>query len=180
MKVLIVVDMQNDFIDGALGTPEAQAIVPNVVEKIMSLEDDDRLVLTQDEHYSDYLKTQEGTNLPVKHCIFSTDGIEINTDIMRAISEKADGYRVYHKSTFGSLEMAHIFYDFAQSEDIDTIEFVGLCTDVCVISNALITKAYLPEVEIVVDASCCAGVTPESHKAALTVMKSCQIKIINE
>ena len=133
-----------------------------------------------DEHYSDYLKTQEGTNLPVKHCIFNTDGIEINTDIMRAISEKADGYRVYHKSTFGSLEMANVFYDYARTEEVDSIEFVGLCTDICVISNALIMKTFLPQVEIVVDASCCAGVTPESHKAALTVMKSCQIKVINE
>ena len=180
MKILVVVDCQNDFISGSLGSKEAQAIVPNVVEKIMSLEDDDCLVLTQDEHYSDYLKTQEGTNLLVKHCIFNTDGIEINTDIMRAINEKADGYRVYHKSTFGSLEMANVSYDYARTEEVDSIEFVGLCTDICVISNALIMKTFLPQVEIVVDASCCAGVTPESHKAALTVMKSCQIKVINE
>lgn len=180
MKILVVVDCQGDFISGSLGSPEAQAIVPKIVEKIMSLEDNDCIVLTQDEHYSDYLETQEGANLPVKHCIFNTDGIEINADIMNAIGEKVDGYRVYHKSTFGSLEMGYSFYDYGQSEEVDTIEFVGLCTDVCVISNALITKAYLPEVEIIVDASCCAGVTPESHKAALTAMKSCQIKVINE
>ena len=99
---------------------------------------------------------------------------------MRAIGEKADSYRVYHKNTFGSLEMGDSFYDYNESEEIDTIEIVGLCTDVCVVSNALILKAYLPEIEIIVDASCCAGVTPESHKAALTVMKSCQIKVINE
>ena len=185
MKILVVVDCQNDFITGSLGSPAAVAIIPKVIEKIKSLEEGDCIILTQDEHYTDYLDTQEGKNLPVKHCIKDTEGSDINSSIMDAIDKnrKIDGCLIYRKNTFGSLRMGYDFYKHEQVEDtkgIDIIEFVGLCTDICVISNALITKAYLPEVEIVVDASCCAGVTPESHKAALTVMKSCQIKVINE
>ena len=181
MKILVIVDCQEDFISGSLGSKEAQAIVPNVIEKIKTVEKGDCILLTQDEHFdSEYLSTKEGINLPVKHCIFNTDGIKINSDIMGTIHEIANAYQVYHKHTFGSLEMASSVYSYAQMEEVDQIEIVGLCTDICVVSNALILKAYLPEIEIVVDASCCAGVTPETHKAALTVMKSCQIKVINE
>ena len=173
MKTLIVVDMQNDFIDGVLGTPEAQAIVPKVKKKIEEYRaNGDNVIFTKDTHFDDYLETQEGTYLPIEHCIIDTHGWGIPKEI------DVDGCVHHTKMTFG-------FNWFACTDDpqltvIDEIELVGLCTDICVISNAMILKAAFPEIPIVVDASCCAGVTPESHKNALEAMKMCQIEIIGE
>ena len=172
MDILIIVDMQNDFIDGALGTPEAVAIVPKVMVKMMNF---DGLVLaTRDTHGEDYLETQEGKNLPVVHCIKGTHGWEIKDEIQQLlISQPID------KPTFGSEALGKVLKDLNNDvEPIDSITLVGLCTDICVISNAMLLKAFLPEVPIMVDASCCAGVTPESHERALEAMKACQIEII--
>ena len=167
LNVLVVVDMQNDFIDGALGTPEAVAIVPKVVEKIKNF--DGTVLFTRDTHTSSYLYTQEGRNLPVEHCIKGTPGIEA--------FRKTEAI---NKGTFGSSVLPERLLMMNAIEHIDSITFVGLCTDICVISNAMIAKAFLPEVPISVDAACCAGVTPESHKNALEAMKMCQIRIENE
>ena len=173
-KYLIVVDMQNDFIDGALGTPEAQAIVDNVRKKIISYLNEAKegkafIIYTQDTHYEDYLETQEGKNLPVPHCIDYTDGWKIRKEI--------DLPTAMHlrKPTFGFVDWES-FIDY----EVEEIELVGLCTDICVVSNAMLLKAFYPEAKITVDASCCAGVTPETHKAALTTMKMCQINVIGE
>ena len=172
MKFLIVVDMQNDFIDGALGTKEAVAIVPAVKRKIESF--DGRVIFTRDTHNPDYLSTQEGANLPVAHCIKNTDGWQINADLEALRKENA-----IDKPSFGSIELAQMLKETDGKEKIESIELIGLCTDICVISNAMIIKAYLPETPISVDASCCAGVTPESHERALGAMAMCQIKIEN-
>lgn len=172
MNILVVVDMQNDFIDGALGTPEAVAIVPKVMVKMMNF---DGLVLaTRDTHGEDYLERQEGKKLPVVHCIKETHGWEIKDEIQQLlISQPID------KPTFGSEALGKVLKDLNNDvEPIDSITLVGLCTDICVISNAMLLKAFLPEVPIMVDASCCAGVTPESHERALEAMKACQIEII--
>lgn len=170
MKLLVVVDMQNDFIDGALGTEEARKIVPLVKEKIRtSLSAGDRIIYTRDTHTEDYLNTQEGRNLPVVHCVEKTKGWEIAEGIF------IEGSFVIDKPAFGSMELAEYA---ARMEDLEGIELIGLCTDICVISNAVILKARLPEMPVVVDASCCAGVTVESHKNALNAMKMCQIKVI--
>ena len=171
MKILVVVDMQNDFIDGALGTKEAIAIVPNVVEKIKNF-DGDKIIFTRDTHEENYMETQEGKNLPVPHCIRGTNGWELNPEIEALRKEEA-----VDKPSFGSMELASYLKEL---DGVESIEFVGLCTDICVISNVMITKAALPEVPVIVDASCCAGVTPESHKNALEAMKMCQVKIIGE
>lgn len=182
MKVLVVVDMQNDFIDGALGTPEAQAIVPKVVKKIEEF--DGEVLWTQDTHSDDYLETQEGRLLPVKHCISASNGWQIHSSVKAAIQSKHpadDQLNGFEKKTFGSLALAGRLYPkVAFGDGIEEIVLVGLCTDICVISNALLLKAFMPEVKITVDASCCAGVTPESHKTALSAMKMCQINIENE
>lgn len=168
-KVLIVVDMQNDFINGSLGTKEAQAIVPNVKRKIQEYRQrGDEIIFTRDTHQENYLDTQEGKKLPVKHCIENTYGWQIAEEL------KMENCKYINKPTFGWLYWKDFVCEY------DEIELVGLCTDICVVSNALILKATFPETEITVDASCCAGVTPESHKAALTTMKMCQINIINE
>ncbi|RGV92642.1 cysteine hydrolase [Ruminococcus sp. AF14-10] len=170
MNVLIVVDMQNDFIDGALGTKEAEAIVPRVVDKIHNF---DGLVLaTRDTHEADYLQTQEGVNLPVEHCIRGTKGWELRPEIQELITTE-----VIDKPTFGSRELAELLVKREQA--IERITLVGLCTDICVISNAMVLKAFMPEIPVYVDASCCAGVTPESHARALEAMKVCQIQIEN-
>ena len=172
MNILVVIDMQNDFIDGALGTPEAIAIVPKVMVKMMNF---DGLVLaTRDTHGEDYLERQEGKKLPVVHCIKGTHGWEIKDEIQQLlISQPID------KPTFGSEALGKVLKDLNNDvEPIDSITLVGLCTDICVISNAMLLKAFLPEVPIMVDASCCAGVTPESHERALEAMKACQIEII--
>lgn len=182
MKVLVVVDMQNDFIDGTLGTPEAQAIVPKVVKKIEEF--DGEVLWTQDTHSDDYLETQEGRQLPVEHCISASNGWQIHSSVKAAIQRKNpadDQLNGFEKKTFGSLALAGRLYpEVAFSDGIEEIVLVGLCTDICVISNALLLKAFMPEVKITVDASCCAGVTPESHKTALSAMKMCQINIENE
>lgn len=171
MNVLVVVDMQNDFIDGALGTKEAVAIVPRVVEKIKSF--DGIVLATRDTHGKDYLSTQEGKNLPVEHCIKGSEGWEIREEIEALLKEEP-----IDKPTFGSTALGEKLVRINQNEKIDAITFIGLCTDICVISNAMIAKAFLPEVPVLVDASCCAGVSVESHTQALEAMKMCQIQII--
>ncbi len=176
-KLLIVVDMQNDFVDGALGTPEAQAIVPNVVNKIKNWDGD--VFCTQDTHYEDYLSTREGKHLPVVHCVEGTDGHKINEDILAEIYalHPRHSYKcTLNKYTFGSTALPELIRPLGYNY----IELVGLCTDICVVSNAMILKAHFPEIDIAVDASCCAGVTPESHNAALTTMRMCQINILGE
>ena len=170
MKILVVVDMQNDFIDGALGTPEAVAIVPYVKGLIESF--DGKVIFTRDTHTENYMDTQEGKNLPVPHCIKGTHGWEIRTELDAL--RKTDAI---DKITFGSSQLPDVL---AKEADIESVTFAGLCTDICVISNAMIVKAYFPEIPVIVDARACAGVTPESHKTALDAMKMCQIKIINE
>ena len=171
MHVLVVVDMQKDFIDGALGTKEAQAIVPHVVEKIENF--DGWVIAMRDTHGENYLQTAEGQKLPVTHCIEGTDGWQLHPDIAALISRKP-----IDKPTFGSTELAKLLEKCHSDHTIDSITLVGLCTDICVISNALLLKAVLPEVPIFVDASCCAGVTPESHENALRAMEMCQITVV--
>ena len=176
MKILVVVDMQNDFIDGVLGTPEAQAIVPKVAEKVREQADKDAPILyTKDTHFAhNYMNSQEGQKLPVLHCVYGTKGHQLHPDIHIKGSYYVD------KPTFGLLDIGEVLDSIAadRMENIDEIELVGLCTDICVISNAMILKAYYPEVPITVDSSCCAGVTPESHENALNAMKMCQIEVI--
>ena len=170
-NILLVIDMQNDFIDGALGTPEAVAIVPKVREKIRSF--DGTVLFTRDTHGENYMETQEGKNLPVPHCIRGTEGWQIRPELEELrVTEPID------KGTFGSDELGKILRDLNDEDPIGSITVIGLCTDICVISNALLAKAFLPEVPIEVDASCCAGVTPESHENALKAMASCQIRIV--
>ena len=168
MKYLIVVDMQVDFINGALGSDLAVAIVPNVVEKVKSF--DGKVIFTRDTHFKDYMNTQEGKNLPVLHCIKDTDGWQICDEL------KPYADVIIDKPTFGSIELPDFIKSF--NEPIEKIELCGLCTDICVISNAVVLKAVFPEVPIAVDSSCCAGVTPETHKAALLTMKMCQIEVL--
>ena len=170
-KILVVIDMQNDFVDGSLGTAEAEAIVENVKQKIRTYAPED-VFATMDTHSEDYMNTQEGENLPVMHCIKGTEGWEIRSDIAALMPEAS----IYEKPTFGSTRLASDLADIAREEEI-RIELIGLCTDICVVSNALLLKAMMPEVEISVDASCCAGVTPEKHLAALETMRSCQIQV---
>lgn len=187
-KVFVIVDCQNDFINGSLGTTEAQDMIPRLVEKINNMEDKEHtlVLFTKDTHYDDYFDTLEGCILPVKHCIENTLGWSINKDIACAVeshdflgysSKKIINSRVY-KNTFGSDDLEEFFVK--HKYDIKNVEFVGLCTDICVISNVLMARQKMPNTEITVDALCCAGVTPEKHKAALEVMKSCQINVIGE
>jgi nicotinamidase-related amidase len=171
-KVLLVVDMQNDFIDGSLGTKEAANIVPNVVQKIKEFEG--KIIYTRDTHGENYLSTQEGRCLPVTHCIEGTSGWEIHNDIQALISPENT---IYNKVTFGSKDLVMELVEMDKKEPIDEIELLGLCTDICVISNAFTIKAFLPEVKISVDANCCAGVTKGSHENALNAMKVCQIQV---
>jgi nicotinamidase-related amidase len=169
-KLLIVVDMQNDFITGTLGTLQAQRILPYVKEKIDSYEQSgNRILFTRDTHNDDYPNTQEGRYLPVAHCIKGTDGHLIAAEL------KVNGCDVFDKPNFGSLELA----EYVADGGFDEIELCGLCTDICVVSNALILKARLPETVVKVDAGCCAGVTEEGHKAALLIRKMCQVNIMN-
>ena len=174
MKYLIVVDMQNDFITGSLGTKEAEAILPKVIEKVKNY--DGTVIYTKDTHHADYLTTQEGKNLPVEHCIEGTWGWELAGELK--VLSKAN--KVFNKPTFGSLELARYMTEENEKEEIEAIELCGLCTDICVISNAFVIKASLTEVPVSVDASCCAGVTPESHLNALAAMKMCQVTVVNE
>jgi len=176
-KLLIVVDMQNDFIDGALGTPEAQSIV-NPVKDFIDLFDGD-VWLTQDTHTKDYLNTQEGKMLPVEHCITGTHGWEINPIIQSAFDAKWDDHEVpsyaYEKPTFGSMALAVMLWNHA---DYQEIHFVGLCTGICVISNAVLAKAALPEAKIYIHKDLCACVTPESHERALESMRTLQMLVV--
>lgn len=172
-EILLVVDMQNDFIDGALGTPEAVAIVPRVAEKVRSFQG--RVIFTRDTHEAGYLDTQEGRNLPVPHCIRGTSGWAI-CPALEALRREPP----VDKGTFGSAALGSLLRAADKENPIQRITLVGLCTDICVISNALLLKAFLPETEIVVDAACCAGVTPQSHRTALEAMKMCQIRIEHE
>lgn len=177
-KILIVVDMQNDFITGSLGTKEAQDIVSNVKTKINKYENNgDMVIFTKDTHHTNYLTTQEGRNLPVEHCILDTWGHEICNELKELVKH------CILKETFGHYNWGntlYLGYGIPVREQIEEIELVGLCTDVCVISNAMVLKSIYPETLITVDASCCAGVTPESHKTALDAMKMCQINVIGE
>ena len=177
MNVLIVVDMQRDFVDGALGTAEAVAIVPHVVGRVVEgINRGEKIFFTRDTHEEHYMETQEGHKLPVPHCIRGTDGWEI----IDQLQEDTVGREIIDKPTFGSRELAEKLAKLHEEESIEKITLIGLCTDICVISNALLAKAFLPEVEIAVDAACCAGVTPESHANALSAMKMCQITVENE
>lgn len=175
MKVLVVVDMQNDFIDGALGTLEAQAIVGKVVDKVKGF--DGLVSFTQDTHFDDYLETQEGRLLPVKHCILDSHGWELADAVADALEGKTT--EAFTKNTFGSTTLGSWLAMMAGGVGIDEVVLVGLCTDICVISNALLVKAFLPGVKVTVDAACCAGVTPESHENALRAMRMCQVNIEN-
>lgn len=172
-NILIVVDMQNDFIDGALGTAEAVSIVPKAAEKIRSF--DGTVLFTRDTHGESYLSTQEGRNLPVPHCIRDTEGWQIREELRELVrTEPID------KPAFGSAELGEMLRAANGLESIGRVTLIGLCTDICVISNAMLLKAFLPEAEIVVDAACCAGVTPESHRRALDAMRACQIIVEND
>ena len=164
-RLLIVVDMQNDFVDGALGFEGADRIIPGIIDRISEYEkNEDEIVYTLDTHFEAYMDTQEGKNLPVVHCIENTEGWEIREGLY------FDGAEIINKPSFG--------YTGWKERSFEEIEIVGLCTDICVVSNALILKALFPEIKISVDPKCCAGVTPDSHNAALETMKMCQIEII--
>ena len=169
---LIVVDMQKDFVDGALGTKEAVAIVPNVVKKIKAF--DGEIFVTYDTHFADYMDTAEGRKLPVPHCIKGTDGWQLDKTVAAALEGK--DYKTVEKLTFGSVELPRML-KLAAGEEAFSLELIGLCTDICVVSNALLLKANFPEVPMTVDSACCAGVTPETHQAALATMACCQIDI---
>ena len=172
-KFLIVVDMQKDFVDGALGTEEARAIVPEVVKKVRDF--DGKVIFTKDTHKDNYSKTQEGKKLPVPHCIKGTPGWMLDDGVAAALEQK--GYTPVEKVTFGSVLLPRLLYQAAGGEPF-TAELIGLCTDICVVSNALMLKANFPEMEISVDSACCAGVSPATHEAALATMRCCQINVI--
>jgi len=173
-QFLIVVDMQKDFVDGALGTAEAQQIVPAVAAKIRGF--DGEIIVTYDTHEEDYMTTREGRFLPVPHCIRDTDGWQLNAAVAEALEDRA--YTVVEKPTFGAVTLPEVVEQLAGEEEF-TVELIGLCTDICVVSNAMLLKAAFPEADMSVDAACCAGVTPASHQAALTTMACCQITITN-
>ena len=173
-KILLVIDMQKDFIDGSLGTKEAQEIISNVINKIKKY-DKQNIYATKDTHFDDkYLQTQEGINLPVKHCIKGTEGIEIYEGIKELIESK----NIFEKYTFGSIDLANFMKNLYEKENGKIeVEIIGLCTDICVITNVLLLKTYIPELKISLDKTCCAGVTKEKHEAALETIKSCQINV---
>jgi len=174
-KILVVVDMQNDFIDGALGTKEARGIVDNVVRKIESYEGE-LVFATRDTHGENYLETSEGRHLPVPHCIRGSKGWEIRPEVA-GILKKVNA-QIVDKPTFGSEALAERLSELAEGKEEElSIELVGLCTDICVVSNALLLKARMPEAVIRVDPACAAGVTPESHEAALVTMRMCQVEV---
>ena len=172
-NILLVVDMQNDFVTGSLGTKEAQQILPAVERKVQDF--DGRIIFTKDTHFENYAETQEGRNLPVPHCVKETDGWNLAGEL-EALREQKSAV-VYEKITFGCQKLAEELVRLNEEQNIDSIELIGLCTDICVVSNALLIKAFLPEIPLRVDASCCAGVTPEKHEAALETMRSCQIEV---
>lgn len=170
-NVLAVIDMQNDFIDGTLGTREAEAIVEKVAAQIRDFEGE--VVYTRDTHLEGYLETQEGKKLPVLHCIKGTEGWQIRDGLQKPGQEKT---KIFDKPAFGSVALAQYLQEM---KDLESVTLIGLCTDICVISNAMVIKAFLPEVTVKVNADCCAGVTPESHKNALEAMKMCQVEIVD-
>lgn len=172
-KVLIVVDIQNDFVDGALGTAEAVAIIDNAANKIKNFDGD--VFVTYDTHYNNYMDTLEGKKLPVPHCIKGTHGWELNPKIADALNGKV--YKAVEKLTFGSVDLPNLVKESIGDEKSE-ITLIGLCTDICVVSNALLLKANILDSEIFVDSTCCAGVTPETHNAALDTMRCCQINVI--
>ena len=169
MDYLIVVDMQNDYIDGALGTKEAQAIVPYVRQRIEGFRG--KVFFTRDTHGEDYMTTQEGRNLPVPHCIRNTEGWQIRREL-----EELRTTAAIDKETFGARDLVKVL---GEEEKLDSVTFLGLCTDICVISNVMLVKAFFPEVPVTVDAAGCAGVTPRSHATALDAMEAVQVKVIN-
>ena len=172
-NILVVVDIQNDFVDGALGTPEAQAIIERAAEKIKNF--DGEIFVTYDTHYENYMETLEGKKLPVPHCITGTGGWQLNPKVADALDGK--NYKTVEKLTFGSVELPDLVKETIGDQTAE-ITLIGLCTDICVVSTALLLKANLLDVEIFVDAQCCAGVTPQSHNAALDTMRCCQINVI--
>lgn len=172
-RFLVVVDTQKDFVDGALGSGDAVAIVPGVVEKIKSF--DGEIFITLDTHFDNYPETAEGKKLPVLHCIKGTDGWQLDKNVASALADRE--YTAVEKPTFGSLELPRLIEAASDGDDF-SIEIIGLCTDICVVSNALVLKANFPEMPISVEADCCAGVTPQAHEAALATMRSCQIDVI--
>lgn len=177
-RTLIVIDMQNDFVTGPLGTEEARTIVPNIKAKIDEyIKNGDEVIFTRDTHDEDYLNTNEGKHLPVPHCIDDTEGWQVVPELdipeCEHIEKFTFGWPFWRYSRDWNSEIRYARY-------LEEIELVGVCTDICVVSNALILKSMYPQSKITVDASCCAGVTPETHKAALAVMKSCQIEVVNE
>jgi nicotinamidase-related amidase len=174
MKYLIVIDMQNDFIDGALGTDEAQEILPAVAEKIRGF--DGTVIFTRDTHSRDYMDTQEGANLPVIHCVKGEEGWKL-PDVLNDLRLELNSV-VFDKPTFGSVELGKYMLDLCEKGEVESIELIGVCTDICVISNALLLKAFMPEVPICVDQSCCAGTTVQNHENALAAMKMCQIAVV--
>lgn len=168
-KLLVVVDMQKDFIDGTLGTPEAQGIISNVAARIKEFRSESfTVVFTRDTHGENYLDTQEGKNLPIAHCIEGTDGWQINKNL------EVGSSKIFNKNNFGSTELG----SYVAENNFDEVMLVGLCTDICVISNAMIIKAFAGEVKVKVDSSACAGVTPKTHLQALESMKMCQVEVI--
>ena len=173
-KILLVIDMQKDFVDGALGSAEALAIVPQLCERVAAAKTEGRRVIfTRDTHHADYLSTQEGRRLPVEHCIEGSEGWQLIPELR----EQAAGCEIFDKPGFGSLELGQTLQQQDSEEHIDEVCLLGLCTDICVISNAMLLKAFLPETRICVKADCCAGVSPESHATALEAMRCCQIDI---
>ena len=175
-KYLIAVDLQKDFIDGALGTGEALAIVPAVCTRIRECREAGyTIIATLDTHEDNYMETREGKRLPVPHCIRNTEGWRIRPEVAEALGRDA---LLVEKPTFGSVRLPQIIRDTSGGDDPEVIELLGLCTDICVVSNALLLKAAFPETEFTVHADCCAGVTPAKHEAALETMRSCQISVI--
>ncbi len=173
--VLIVIDIQNDFVDGSLGTKEAVQAADRAAEAIMRF--DGSIIVTMDTHGQNYLETAEGKKLPVLHCIRMTKGWQLNEKIQSALTQK--DYRIIEKGTFGSVDLVTEIGRMLDEDKELKVRLLGLCTDICVVSNALLLKAHFPELCIEVDASCCAGVTPATHQAALETMKMCQIEVLN-
>ena len=174
-RFLIVTDMQKDFVDGALGSKEAVSVVPAVCEKIRNF--DGEIIATLDTHKEDYLNTREGRFLPVEHCIKGTPGWELDKSVKAALMERE--HLLLEKETFGSIKLPAILRVMSNKEEFE-VHVIGLCTDICVVSNAMLIKANFPEADVYIDAACCAGVSPDTHKAALATMKSCQMIIENE
>lgn len=173
MKCLVVIDVQNDFVSGSLGTPEAQAMLPRLEEKLRGFEG--CVWMTLDTHGADYMDTQEGKHLPVPHCVRETEGWQLAGELGKLAESFGAG--IVEKPTFGSEELVASLKALYEAGELESIELVGLCTDICVVSNALMLKAAMPELPMSVDSACCAGVTPQKHKAALEVMRSCQIAV---